>query len=105
MTQTGGSLLARHALRLVSGFGSVPVVYGAAATRGLPTTRPLDLVSDGGRLVQSVERVVTVPSAWVASLSGFGEGVTITVDGTACRVGEVRVTADEALTTLVVARR
>lgn len=103
--QTGASMLARHAARLCTGFGSVPVVYGASTTRGQLDAGSTLATTDGGLVLQHGERLLHVTQAWVDALpSGFGEDAALTIDGTAYTVREVRVLHDQHVAELLVVR-
>lgn len=98
--QTGASLLARHAAQMCTGFGSVPVAFGAFVTRGQFRIQTADAIDAEGFSVRLRTTTVRVPAAWVATLSGFAEGASVTVDGTAYQVRRVDP-EDDGATTLV----
>lgn len=104
MSQTGASLLARHALRMVTGFGSVPVVFGTVAsgrTRGQFEHVPRDAASAEGFTARLGTHTLRVTGAWVtAQGTALCNDAAITVDGTEYAVRQVSV-EDDGLTVLL----
>lgn len=76
---------------LTTGFGSVPVVLGAVTGRGLLDEEDGPVEDASGREVLQRRVVLTVRRADFTALAPHA---TVTVEGTAYRVGDVVLSAD-----------